>query len=67
MMNGGKGAILASLKSKMQSLRDELDGVRDQLGEKCKECENLHVEKNQVTKIYDDSVFTRNGERMEKY
>ena len=49
MMNGGgKGAVLASLKGKMQSLRDELDGVKDQYDLKCKECENLNSEKNQV-------------------
>lgn len=47
-MNAGKGAVLASLKSKMQTLRDELDGVKDQLDQKCKENEKLDEEKNQV-------------------
>lgn len=48
MMNGGKGAVLASLKGKMQSLRDELDGVKDNYDQKCKECEKLIGEKNEV-------------------
>ena len=47
-MNAGKGAVLASLKSKMQTLRDELDGVKDQLDQKCKDNETLVEEKNQV-------------------
>ena len=48
IMNAGKGAVLASLKSKMQTLRDELDGVKDQLDQKCKDNETLVEEKNQV-------------------
>lgn len=48
IMMAGKGAVLSSLKGKMQSLRDELDGVKDQYDQKCKECETLNEEKNQV-------------------
>lgn len=40
--------MLASLKGKMQSLRDELDGVKDNFDQKCKECETLNGEKNEV-------------------
>jgi len=47
-MNAGKGAVLASLKGKMQALRDELDKVKDDYDQKCKECETLNEEKNQV-------------------
>jgi len=45
---GGKGVVLGSLKVKMQGLRDELEELQDRYEEKCKECENLKSEKNQV-------------------
>lgn len=52
MNMGGKGAVLSSLKGKMQALRDELDGVRDEYDQKCKECEALKADKNQVGFVF---------------
>lgn len=59
MNTGGKGAALASLKTKLQSLRDELDKTKDEYDQKCKECEGLDGEKNQVIvwNIYDKNLL----------
>lgn len=43
-----RGVVLSSVKARMQSLRDELDNLRDDYDLKCKECERLGDEKNQV-------------------
>jgi len=43
-----RGVVLASVKGRMQALRDELDTVKDNYDLKCRECEALIEEKNQV-------------------
>lgn len=46
--SGSRGMVLASLKQKMTTLRDELDKLHDDYDRKCKECDALLEEKKQV-------------------
>lgn len=48
-MSTDRGVVLSSVKARMQALRDELDNTKDAYDAKCKECEALVEEKNQVT------------------
>ena len=47
-MSGKNTAVLNNVKARMQALRDELDNLKDSYDLKCKECEQLTEEKNQV-------------------
>lgn len=59
IMSNDRGVVLASVKNRMQALRDELDNVKDSYDAKCKECEALVEEKNQV--IYSILLATCNN------
>lgn len=43
--------VLEGVKGRMQSLRDELDNLKDDYDRKCKECIALVDEKNQVNLV----------------
>lgn len=47
-MTSKNTAVLNNVKARMQNLKDELDNLRDSYDLKCKECETLVEEKNQV-------------------
>lgn len=53
----GRGAILAGLKNKMSTLKDELDNLQDAYDQKCKECETLKEERDQVSVSYSYNTY----------
>lgn len=55
-MSSDRGVVLASVKGRMQALRDELDNLKDQYDLKCKECEALIDEKGQVCMWFIDII-----------
>lgn len=57
-MSSDRGVVLSSVKARMQAVRDELDNLKDAYEHKCKECEVLLEEKNQVTHSLPVNSFT---------